>query len=267
MRLLVLSDLHLELKPRWSMRRRWPDYDVAVVAGDLASSVALGVAILATHPVLGAKPAIYVPGNHEYWEDEIGQAEQAGRWAALGTDVHLLQASSVVIDGVRFAGATLWTDYALDGDPIGSAKIAADGMKDHDLIGLRRRTGETSAFMPGDAMAIHERHRTFIEDILAEPFQGPSVVVTHHAPSKRSISDAYRTDDCNPAYASDLEPTLLSRQPDLWVHGHVHNSNDYRIGKTRVVSNPKGYGPSRSKEGAFPRVENRAFDSRLVIAV
>ncbi len=60
MRLLVLSDLHLELKPRWSLRRRWPDYDVAVVAGDLAGSIALGVAILATHPVLGANTP---PGN------------------------------------------------------------------------------------------------------------------------------------------------------------------------------------------------------------
>lgn len=116
MRLLVLSDLHLELKPRWSLRRRWPDYDVAVVAGDLAGSIALGVAMLATYPVLGGRPAIYVPGNHEYWEDEIGQAEQAGHWVALGTNVHLLQGSSVVINGVRFAGATLWTDYALDGE-------------------------------------------------------------------------------------------------------------------------------------------------------
>jgi len=235
MRLLVLSDLHLELRPRWSLRRRWPHYDVAVVAGDLAGSIAIGVAILATHPVLGDKPAIYVPGNHEYWDDEIGQAEEAGHWAALGTNVHLLQRSSVVIDGVRFVGATLWTDYALDGDPIGSARIASETMKDHDLIGLRRASGETAAFIPGDAMALHERHRTFIDGTLATPFDGPTVVVTHHAPSARSVSAAYKGDDGNPAYASYLEPTLLSRKPDLWVHGHVHNSNDYRIGTTRVI--------------------------------
>ena len=267
MRLLVLSDLHLELKPRWSLRRRWPDYDVAVVAGDLAGSIALGVAMLATHPILGGRPAIYVPGNHEYWEDEIGQAEQAGHWVALGTNVHLLQGSSVVIDGVRFAGATLWTDYALDGDPIGSARIASETMKDHDLIGLRRPSGETAAFMPGDAMVLHQRHRTFIEKTLAKPFDGPMVVVTHHAPSARSVAATYKDDDGNPAYASDLEPTLLSRQPDLWVHGHVHNSNDYRIGATRVVSNPKGYGPSRSRDGLFRKSENRAFNPALVFEI
>lgn len=29
--------------------------------------------------------------------------------------------------------------------------------------------------------------------------------------------------------------------PDLWVHGHMHNSVDYRVGATRVVTNPRGY--------------------------
>jgi hypothetical protein len=79
MRLQLLSDLNVELTPRWSLRRRWPVYDVAVVAGDLSGSIAIGVAILAAHPVLGAKPALYVPGNHECWDAEIDQAEEAGR--------------------------------------------------------------------------------------------------------------------------------------------------------------------------------------------
>jgi hypothetical protein len=86
-------------------------------------------------------------------------------------------------------------------------------------------------------------------------------------PRPRSVSDAYKEDDGNPAYASDLESLLLSRKPDIWVHGHVHNSNGYQIGKTRVVTNPKGYGPSRSKDGIFPKIENRSFDPALLIEV
>ena len=133
MRILVFSDLHLELAPKWdlSVKRRWPDYDVAVCAGDIAGSIALSVALLATHPVLGAKPLVYVPGNHEYWDEQMDYAEQAGRWAALGTNVHFLQGEGVTIDGVRFIGATLWTDYAITGDPIGEAKLAASEMNDH----------------------------------------------------------------------------------------------------------------------------------------
>lgn len=69
----------------------------------------------------------------------------------------------------------------------------------------------------------------------------------------RAPWNAYKDDDGNPAYASDLEPILLSRKPDLWVHGHVHNSNDYRIGTTRVVSNPKGMGRRDPATGCSER--------------
>jgi predicted phosphodiesterase len=34
---------------------------------------------------------------------------------------------------------------------------------------------------------------------------------------------------------------IIDHGPDLWVHGHTHNSFDYSLGKTRVVVNPYGY--------------------------
>lgn len=80
MRLLVFLDLHLELAPRWdhSDKRCWPDYDIA-------GSIALSVALLAMHPVLGAAPLVHVPGNRKYWAERMDHAEEAGRWAAQGT--------------------------------------------------------------------------------------------------------------------------------------------------------------------------------------
>ncbi|WP_274534676.1 hypothetical protein [Aureimonas sp. AU20] len=95
-----------------------------------------------------------------------------------------------------------------------------------------------------------------MEEELTKPFDGPTVVVTHHAPTPRSIHPRYEGDVANPAFASDLTDLVARVGPDLWIHGHVHDSFDYRIGRTRVLANPKGYGD-----------ENKAFDQSLVVDV
>lgn len=253
------------MQPRWSLRRKWPEYDVAVCAGDLSDSIALSVAHLATHPTLSRKPAILVAGNHEYWDQEVGEAEEAGRWAARGTNVHFLQGESIQIGDVTFAGATLWTDYALLGSPVWHAAKAASEMEDHNRIVLKRPDGRTAPFMPGDAAATHATHRASLEACL-NAAKGKTVVVTHHLPSRQSVDPA-QSDDLDPAYASDMEAILSSRKPSLWVHGHTHASKDYVIGETRVVCNPKGYGPSRTKGGRFPSAENPGFKPGMIVEI
>ena len=111
-------------------------------------------------------------------------------------------------------------------------------------------------FRPQEALAVHEASRAFLEETLAEPFDGPSVVVTHHAPHPKSINERYALDPLNVAFASDLSEVILEGRPQLWLHGHTHTSSDYRIGATRIVANPHGYGR-----------ENPAFDPSLVVEV
>ena len=101
---------------------------------------------------------------------------------------------------------------------------------------------------------LHKRSRAFIEAELAKPFEGATVVVTHHAPHPRSMHSHYGSDLLSAAYVSDLTAVIEAGQPNLWVHGHVHENFDYRVGATRVVCNPHGYG-----------VENQKFDPGLVI--
>ena len=88
-------------------------------------------------------------------------------------------------------------------------------------------------------MARHGVSRQFITEELAKPFDGPTVVVTHHAPSWLSVPDKFR--EASAAYASRLEDLILDHEPLLWIHGHTHTSFDYKIGKTRIVCNPRGY--------------------------
>jgi Icc-related predicted phosphoesterase len=91
---------------------------------------------------------------------------------------------------------------------------------------------------------------------LSQKFDGPTVVVTHHAPSPRSIAPKFADSELNPAFTSNLEPLIEHYQPALWVHGHMHNSSDYKIGQTRVVCNPRGY---------FPDELNPLFNPDLVV--
>jgi len=82
-----------------------------------------------------------------------------------------------------------------------------------------------------------------------------TIVMTHHAPSGQSLKAADRTKSLSCAYASNLDEFILRHQPRMWVHGHLHHSCDYRIGRTRVICNPQGY----------PGEENPEFRKDLVI--
>ena len=118
-------------------------------------------------------------------------------------------------------------------------------------------------FTPAHAREIHLRSRAFIEATLGAPHDGPTVVVTHHAPHPNSVHPRFVGNDASPGFVSDLSDLIARHGPELWVHGHTHDGCDYVVGGTRVVCNPKGYGP-RSAGG---RIENAAFDPQLVVGL
>jgi hypothetical protein len=158
---------------------------------------------------------------------------------------------------LRLLGATLWTDFRLDRTPIESMAIAEQQLEDFRAIRVERGY-RLRALRPSDTARLHDATVGFLTRELGRPFDGVTVVVTHHAPSPRSIAPRFDGDRLNPAFASDLEELIRAHQPALWIHGHVHDSFDYRIGATRVVCNPRGY---------YPGELNPAFDPLLVIEV
>ena len=100
--------------------------------------------------------------------------------------------------------------------------------------------GVSSPLTPDIAQRWHRHSIKWLSRELAKPFAGKTVVVTHHAPSRRSVPDCYARHPATPAYASACD--ALVAQADLWIHGHVHQACEYTIGKCRVVCNPRGYG-------------------------
>jgi predicted phosphodiesterase len=247
-KLHILSDLHLEFAPLTPLP---VDADVVVLAGDIDVGVA-GVQWARAHFDC---PVVYVAGNHEYYGGHFRRTLAKMKRCAAGTQVHVLDAEELVLDGVRFLGTTLWTDFALIADVERAMASAVRLVNDYTHIGagVRRR------LRPEDVLSDHRRSRVWIELNLANPFPGPTVVVTHHLPSAQSIPDRFQFDPVciNPCYASHLDH-LLGPPVSLWIHGHTHDSFDYRQSGTRVVCNPRGY---------VPMEINPRFDPGLVVEV
>ncbi|GJD34003.1 metallophosphoesterase [Methylobacterium aerolatum] len=243
----VFSDLHQEHSQNaWDPAAHAPagGFDVAVVAGDVHMPLTRSLEWLAER--LPGVPAIYTPGNHDSWwnggEDRYTIYDQIerGRERAAALGIHLLLDDTVVIDGTRFLGGTLWTDFRLGSFGLTHAFRTAQGR--YGMMDYRRiRTGPRSRnrIEPGQVLAMHQATRAFIGAELARPYAGPTVVVTHHAPHPASLPDPNA--DLNWCYASDLTELIVENGPELWIHGHVHQATDYVVGRTRVICNPRGH--------------------------
>ncbi len=145
--------------------------------------------------------------------------------------------------------------------------LAGQEMSDHTVIRYREGLGpdaHISRFMPWHSAAEHRLDLPFLVAQPAVPFDGPSVIVTHHLPGSRSIAARFQGSSLNPAFASALEWLIERSEPLLWVHGHTHSSCDYHIGTTRILCNPKGYGPDHVRQTP---ITNPQFYPRLVIEV
>jgi len=231
MRLLIYSDIHLEFSEFLPLAS---GYDAVVLAGDIG---------LGTQGVewairrFGETPVLYVFGNHEFYHHEIKDVWRKACELAEDTNVHLLENETLVIADVEFVGATLWTDFNLTGDPIAGKLQAALRMNDYRQI----RHGE-HRLLPDQTQGYHFESRRFLNDQLAaDSVLRKRVVITHHAPSDRSLTGERIGYDIGFAYASALDDLVESSGAQIWIHGHTHEPVDYRIGDTRVISNPRGY--------------------------
>jgi predicted phosphodiesterase len=252
MKLNILSDLHLG---QGALDTPHNDADVVILAGDVSrprEAVAWARAI--------DKPVLYVAGNHEFYGDSIDGTLDALRNSCEGTNVRLLDDDVAVLEGVRFVGSTLWTDFLL----LGAAR-REEAMREgqrflRDFSRIRASRLADASYTPAHSAARFAVHRRFVAEQLATPFAGPTVVITHHGPSPKSIHPRFRDSLLNACFISDLEHLMDGRRACLWVHGHTHDSFDYVVNGTRVVCNPRGY----AKNGVN---ENPSFDPDLLVEV
>ena len=279
MKLLILSDLHNDLgnmPVEVDGRRIDAEADVVVLAGDIHEGVHSPMWAREAFP---DKPIILVAGNHEFygkfWNRNLCKIREKSK--DLG--IHFLENDSVTIDGVRFLGCTLWTDFMLQGETSRAVSMieAKQRMNDYRRIKLDRKPGENREFREFRSAALvpelvrrrHQESADWLEQELQNSDAGVlerTVVVTHHAPHHLSIPENYKGNALCPAYASDMS-RLMGYAP-LWVHGHVHDRRDYRLGDTRVLSNPRGYPHGKHVRNKIEYTnENLSFDPFFTVEV
>lgn len=252
-KLNVLSDLHLGFG---AMDRPVNDADVVVLAGDIArprEAVAWALRF--------DKPVLYVPGNHEFYGSSIDGALEELQRLCEGTQVQVLADRELVMGGVRFLGSTLWTDFELFDDPRQRAAAMSEARRlMRDFSRIRTRESSPEIFTPEDAARLFRRHSAWLESRLAETHAGPTVVITHHAPSRHSIHPRFADSLLNACFVSDAAQLLHADRVSLWIHGHTHDGFDHQVNGTRVVCNPRGY----ARAGVD---ENPAFDADFIVEV
>jgi hypothetical protein len=197
-------------------------------------------------------PVLYVAGNHEFYGHALPDLFADLRGAAAGSDVHVLEDEELVLGGVRFLGCTLWSDFAFAGPESreDAMRICGRLVSDYGQISHDGRKLE-----PRDTLARHVASRAWLAERLAAPHDGPTVVVTHHAPLIRTRPRQALLRALGGAFASDLSD--LMGGPAVWVYGHTHRAADLDVNGTRVISNPRGY-PEQPVDG---------FDAGRVIAL
>jgi predicted phosphodiesterase len=264
-RLLLLSDLHLELSDLQLPPQL--DVDVALLAGDIVNpGHKLRDWVAASPALCRARAVLAVSGNHEYFDTVL--QHEAAALAQQAPPLHWLDCAQVVIDGVRFLGCTLWTDFELRIDTAQGPRsdraraigVAQQAMADYRTIGWQDG-GALRRLTPHDTLRLHRQQRAWLQQQLEQAFDGPTVVLTHHGPHRGSLAPRFAADWVSAAYLSEL-PDSFFQVPALWLHGHTHSSHDYVVGNCRIVCNPRGY-----QTAAMPQPENAAFRADRVLTL
>ncbi len=250
MRLHVISDLHVEFG---AFEFPMVDAEAVVLAGDIGLGTE-GVRLARRWSA--DRPVLFVAGNHEYYRYALPALTRELRAAAAGSPVRVLENDEVVLDGVRFLGCTLWSDFLAAGSEELERSMAVCGrlLNDYELI---TSSDEGRTLRPEDTLALHAASRRWLGERLAVRHDGPTVVITHHAPlvPARPSSPVHRA--LVGAFASDLTGLMAGDRVALWIYGHSHRTADLEVAGTHVVSNPRGY----------PHEPVEAFDPALVVEV
>ena len=265
MKIKLVSDLHLEFSDINIQNDQ--DYDVLILGGDIMIAQDLHDHIAADFNPYSAGSftdltrkqervqrfrdffkrcsfqfphVIYIMGNHEFYHGKFYAAiDYMREECAKYPNVYMLEQDMKIIDDVVFVGGTLWTDMN-DRDPL-TMNAIKDLMNDFRIIRNDKR--EYAKMSALDVAIRHDKTLGYIKLIVQEHKDKRCVVVGHHAPSFKSVSEQYASQTLmNGGYASDLSEFIMDHpQIKLWTHGHMHQPFDYVIGETRVVCNPRGY--------------------------
>ncbi len=247
MKLHILSDLHLEFGLFEPLKT---NADVVILAGDINIGTK-GIEWAKQHFM---QPVLYILGNHEYYTKAYPKLITELKNQVRGSNIHVLENDAITIGDTVFLGCTLWTDFALFSNARVAGVAAMQTMTDYKKIRLSPQFSKLHSI---DTTVIHQKSKRFLEQQFLEQQGKKLVVITHHAPSKRSVPLEFQNDILSAAYASSLDDFVENSGAALWIHGHLHQAQDYTIGQTRIICNPRGY----------PDETNTGFSDHFIVEI
>ena len=254
MKLRLWSDLHFEFAGHKYDHIWTPSPDDKETIVLLAGDIDLGTcASTFVHDLCkDFKHVLYCHGNHEHYHRDY--KNNIVEWMRIEEEgpenFHFLYNDWRILDGVRFLGGTMWTSF--DNADILTMASARREMNDYQEIHC-----DGERITPHFILAEHNKFIEFLKEEFDKPFDGKTVVMTHHSPGSALKRNGRVNDRLDHCYYADLEQMIGNANVvDLWVHGHTHQSADYLINETRVVCNPYGY---------HNYATNPDFDKNLII--
>ncbi len=250
MKILLLSDLHTEFKKN-NFSAPKTDAECIILAGDIAIGVNNILLANKWQKELNI-PIVVINGNHEYYHNishyidaerlnlNFLEAMHLKQSALCGKNVHFLENKTVIINGVRILGCTLWTNFRTNKSLTREQEMVEtqNFLSDYRVVYY----DSSSMLTPDHVLKIHEKSRSWLSAELKKDFNGKTVVITHHAPSPDCIPPKFLGDK-NGGFCNKMEGFMKrhNKAIDLYCYGHTHFNIDETIEGVRCVSNQCGY--------------------------
>lgn len=250
MKIKVISDLHLDINEDFPFVLNEKDI-FTIVCGDISADTKHTMSWLNQNLTQG----IFVAGNHMSYNNLNHSIEYFyslyQKAYPLNAPISFMENQYKIIDDIVFVGGTLWTDYQLFGSQNQETSMQnalkclndfeysktniSGNLKEEPLLPLARIT-------PKYCLDVFNKTISFIDKVCNKFPNKKVVVITHHAPSIKSVPKTLKNKEYTPCFASHLDDFILNHPNiKLWCSGHIHSFSDYYIGKCRVVCNPRGY--------------------------
>ncbi|MFT5170756.1 MAG: hypothetical protein ACI9BD_000525 [Candidatus Marinamargulisbacteria bacterium] len=235
----IASDVHLEMFPSGPYLPKHGGY--LALCGDIGNPNQGSFGSWIDREKKSVKHVFVVAGNHEYYggDDKAAIDDTLKQFSDSRETVTVLNRTSVLVEGFRLLGCTLWSHV-----PDENVTDVQETLADYQYIRTKDlSSGKSRPVTVADTNEWHEQDLTWLTAAIKKASEvGESVIVlTHHAPTFQGTSmPEYEGSAISSGFATPLE-YLLAPPVVGWIHGHTHYSNHQTINGVDLVSNQVGY--------------------------